>query len=215
MGPGSIDSAVLRAVNHWGLSLPGFDALMVLFSARALGVAFGVVVAGLIAWRLKRQSVIPLLAMGAAVGLTDRLGAAVLKPFFARVRPCYDSLESAHVRMLVDAANVGSLPSLHAANAFALAVGATLVWPKLSAFVFPVATLIALSRVATGVHWPSDVAFGALWGGAVALGAWRLAFEVDHRRRRTVTPEPSGQKSAHGGEAQGALQEAPSDGHDA
>ena len=34
------------------------------------------------------------------------------------------------------------------------------------------ATLVAGSRVALGTHYPSDVAGGALLGGAVALALW-------------------------------------------
>jgi undecaprenyl-diphosphatase len=66
-----------------------------------------------------------------------------------------------------------SFPSGHAATAFAAAwvLGARFPrarWPLLG-----VATLIALSRVVVGAHWPSDVLVGAAVGSAVGLGvAW-------------------------------------------
>jgi undecaprenyl-diphosphatase len=62
-----------------------------------------------------------------------------------------------------------SFPSDHAAAAFAIAF-AVLVFSRRAGWLFlAAATLIALSRVALGMHYPSDVVAGMLVGLASAL----------------------------------------------
>ena len=58
-----------------------------------------------------------------------------------------------------------SFPSAHAATSFAAARAYSGLLP--AALLYPVAGVMALSRVYLGVHYPGDVAAGALLGGAV------------------------------------------------
>jgi undecaprenyl-diphosphatase len=64
------------------------------------------------------------------------------------------------------------MPSLHAANAFAFALLIALQWPAFGIPSLALAFLIGISRIYVGVHWPSDVVAGALWGSAVSLLIW-------------------------------------------
>ena len=61
-----------------------------------------------------------------------------------------------------------SLPSGHAASAFAFATGVGDVLPNDAAVLRGLAALVAYSRVHTGVHFPGDVVLGALIGTACA-----------------------------------------------
>ena len=57
-----------------------------------------------------------------------------------------------------------SFPSSHAVNNFAVAVFFYRLFPKLKWILLGSAALIALSRPYVGVHYPSDILFGALLG---------------------------------------------------
>ena len=89
--------------------------------------------------------------------LSDSGTAKLLKPLFGRPRPL------GHVGL--------SLPSVHAANSFAMATLLSYFIRKLpfSIFAFIMAALVAYSRVHLGVHYPTDVLAGAAVGIADAI----------------------------------------------
>ncbi len=110
--------------------------------------------------------VIPLLL------LSDQLNSFVLKPLFARPRPCHEADGLAFVRglhMLVPCGSGMAFPSSHAVNNFALATLFSRTYPKWTWAFFTWASLVALSRVAVGVHYPSDILGGAVIGCLLAL----------------------------------------------
>jgi len=78
-----------------------------------------------------------------------------------------------------------SFPSTHATLAWAMAVILSREEPRLKYWFYTLAVLISLSRIYLGVHYPSDVAGGALLGWAIGYGAMRLeGFSRLHRRKR-------------------------------
>ncbi|MBX7112696.1 MAG: phosphatase PAP2 family protein [Myxococcaceae bacterium] len=166
------DETVFSAIN--GLGIGWLDGLFVLASSRGFMLTVGL---SLLAWvlykeRTQRYGVVAHVAV--TVAMTDAFGAYVLKPFFGRMRPCY-ALAEGTFRYLSPASNVGSLPSLHAANAFAVAAALSFWRPKLAWVAMPLAALIAVSRVGVGVHWPTDVLAGALYGSAVGSAVYVVA----------------------------------------
>lgn len=77
-----------------------------------------------------------------------------------------------------------SFPSGHSASAAAYAVGASLEFPQLALPIGGLAALVAGSRVATGVHYPSDVIAGVAIGVGCALvvaRVWRPSQAADRR----------------------------------
>lgn len=68
-----------------------------------------------------------------------------------------------------------SFPSDHAAAAFAIAFAVFFVWRRVGIGFLVVATAIALTRLALGMHYPSDVVAGMLVGWASATLVVRLA----------------------------------------
>jgi undecaprenyl-diphosphatase len=178
------DEALFFAIN--GARRDWLDAVFVTASSRPFGVVLLGAFALALVMRLKRLSALPLLQLGLAIAFTDVCGAQLLKPFIGRLRPNY-ALPESLVRVLSPAANVGSMPSLHAANAFAAATVVTWAVPRAGVVAFPMALVIAISRVGVGVHWPSDVVVGAVYGSLVAT----LIVQLSRAWQRRSSPKPS------------------------
>ena len=81
-----------------------------------------------------------------------------------------------------------SFPSMHAAGAFALAMGINLGVARrrqwLIVTTWLLATSVAISRVVLGVHFPSDVLAGMLTGAASATLVWRSTLYIKQAQRR-------------------------------
>lgn len=105
--------------------------------------------------------------------IADYGSASLLKPYFARLRPCNDPLLLNLYRELVPCGSGYSFPSSHASNHFALGgficltIGRRYWWTAVLALLW--AASISFAQVYVGVHFPLDVLFGALYGLIVAL----------------------------------------------
>jgi len=95
------------------------------------------------------------------VATTDQLGARVIKEIFHRLRPC-NAL--ADVLTPLGCTGTFSFPSNHALNNFAVAFFFLLIYPTAKWYLIIVASLIAISRVYLGLHYPSDILGGAILG---------------------------------------------------
>jgi len=111
-------------------------------------------------WKLACASAL----VAAAVAM---LADQVISRIWDRPRP-YET-HSASDYLLSDPSPDASFPSDHTAAAFAIAF-AVLAFSRRGGLAFlAVATLIGLSRIALGMHYPSDVIAGALVGWAAAM----------------------------------------------
>jgi undecaprenyl-diphosphatase len=106
-----------------------------------------------------------------AAGLSALLALAVahvISGMWDRPRP----FEAHHVHLFVSHSSDPSFPSDHATAAFAIAIALLLRNRRIGWVAVTMATVISISRVAVGVHYPSDVLGGAVIGTMAALALW-------------------------------------------
>jgi undecaprenyl-diphosphatase len=151
---------------------PLLDILMPLLSDKWFGLWVAAICVPALALRYGRRAWALAGLAVLAVAVTD-LGANAIKHAVERVRPCH-VLEG--VRLLSGCTRSFALPSNHAAN---LAAIAGVLWLSVGRWrwiVLLLAAGVGYSRVYLGVHYPTDVLVGALWGGVVGYGtAWGAA----------------------------------------
>ena len=155
---------------------PVMDALSVFFNyAGAHGeiwIAFTLVLL------LRRSTRKAGAAMAAALCLYMLAGHWVLKPLFARPRPCDIRPE---MLTLVPRPSGWSFPSGHTASGFSAAFALWMQNHRLGAPALVLAAFIAFTRLYLYVHFPTDILGGALLG--LALGAAASVF-VDFAEKR-------------------------------
>ena len=121
------------------------------------------VAAGLVALVAHLWSIAAIIAVGFAV---ERLLYFACKKGFKRNRP---AKAITGFYSVIQASDEFSFPSGHTSGAFLMAWTAWLYEPSLAWVMFPWATLVGISRVFLGVHFPTDCVVGALLGSSVAL----------------------------------------------
>lgn len=114
--------------------------------------------------------------------VSDQVSDNIIKPLFQRIRPCH-TIEG--VNLLVGCTESFSFPSNHAVNNFAAATLFSRFYPGMKSFLFIGASVIALSRVMCGVHYPFDIICGALIGIALASSMLALYDTIMTRIRTT------------------------------
>ena len=108
--------------------------------------------------------------------VTDQLGHKVIKEIFQRVRPCN---VLADVLTPLGCNGTYSFPSNHSINNFAAAMFFSRLFPKFKWILFITASLVALSRVYLGLHYPSDIIGGAIIGLAFGYAFSSIALFID------------------------------------
>ncbi|WP_432192168.1 bifunctional phosphatase PAP2/diacylglycerol kinase family protein [Streptomyces sp. bgisy027] len=184
----SLDSRLFEfaAEQHW----PYAERILPRLSRSAnhglLWFAAGAVIAAGRTPRARRAAVRGLASLSLASLTINTVG----KRSVRRTRPTLDPVPL--VRQLKRQPITTSFPSGHAASAAAFATGVALESPAWGLVVAPIAWSVALSRVYTGVHFPSDVLAGAALGAGAAFAVRGMvptrARQVPPARPRTDVP---------------------------
>ncbi|MGW1541576.1 phosphatase PAP2 family protein [Streptomyces sp. NPDC002309] len=167
------------AARDWPAAAPVLPRLSRAANHGLLWFAAAGVVAASRTPRARRAAVRGVASLALASATINTIG----KRSVRRTRPVLDAVPS--VRRLRRQPITTSFPSGHSASAAAFAAGVAMESPAWGAAVAPVAFSVAMSRVYTGVHFPSDVLAGAALGVGAAFAVRALVPTRDQ-----VTPPP-------------------------
>lgn len=122
-------------------------------------------------WPVDRAAALALLIVLATAFAVERPLYALLKRGLKRNRPA-DALPG--FESFIVPADRFSFPSGHTSGAFLAATATGWIFPTLLVPLYLWAALVGTARVFLGVHFPSDIAAGALMGTSIGLAAIRV-----------------------------------------
>lgn len=166
-----LDFTLFEQLNDYAAAHDRFEDLLRFFSVDAQ-VIFLALLAVLFFARGKYRSVNGRHGVAAA-GFSALLAlgvAQVISHMWDRPRPF--EAHPGHAHLFLPVSPDPSFPSDHATAAFAIAVAIFLRHRKAGILALVLATIVSVSRVALGTHYPTDVIAGAALGTACALLLW-------------------------------------------
>ena len=185
----SIDLALFRLGNQVLVNPAGDWFFPFITDLKHFLVPYGLAALALMIFG-KKKGIATVLLLAVAITLSDQISSSLIKPLFARIRPCH-TLED--VRLLVGCGSGFSFTSSHATNNFAMAVLIGHFWKKARPYLLVWAALVAWSRVYVGVHYPSDILGGAVLGSLIAFGvvyAYEYAVSFFQQRKQAAIASP-------------------------
>jgi len=163
----NIDIKIFEYING-NHSIPGLDTLMLVISNDRLWVVVSVICIGYGFIRGWTDFVYKVTSIIITISLTDLAAYRILKPYFARPRPCYAFPDLVQL-VPGGCGSPYGFPSNHASNAAAVAVAVLLLaGPRIARWFFALALIVGISRVYLGVHYPGDVLAGFVFGAVMA-----------------------------------------------
>jgi undecaprenyl-diphosphatase len=159
-----------------GLGSEPFDAFWLIITKQLNWTPFFVAVFYLLQRKIGWKNLgIILLFIAVLITFTDQI-TNLFKNHFQRIRPCYNEEISGIIRV-VKSSKTYSFFSGHAANSMASTMFIFLLIRKYYKytyllFLFPL--IFAYSRIYLGLHFPSDILTGYLFGGSLGFGFYKI-----------------------------------------
>jgi len=142
----------------------------IIFFLNTYGVYFLIVLTLSYLWFVEKKKEVAIHGFMACV--ISGAVALILKELYATSRPFLFDVAGAAAGQTISA----SFPSVHAALAFSFGVSVAFHARKLGIGLLVVAGLIAIGRVVANVHYPIDIAMGAIIGALIASFLQKVHF---------------------------------------
>ena len=190
---------MLEQINQWDIDfflfLNGFyndlwDRWMVLITQPKYWSWFFLGITGLFIYFKKKESWQYLLTLVIALIVSDHIASSIFKPFFERLRPCYNEAISSLIHQPSGYGCGGKYGffSSHASTSFGLATFIYLALKKelkyYSILFFGWALFYSYSRIYLGKHYPLDILCGAICGSLVSILFYSILQEIRHKKSR-------------------------------
>jgi undecaprenyl-diphosphatase len=170
------DESLFKMINEWHSD--SLDTCMVFLSDKFVWIPLY----AFLIWKLYKQNSKAIKAAIMYLVLTivwaDQVSSSILKPLVKRLRPSHVPEFQSWIHLPNGPGGLYGFCSSHAANAFAIAVGFYLLTrnKQLSISLLIWASLISISRIYLGVHYPLDVMTGAIVGTSGAFILKRFVY---------------------------------------
>jgi len=152
---------------------PALDPVMI--AVTYMGELFLWYLVSMILWRWKGSEVAIPLLIGLIIG---DITVFLIKYLVLRPSPY---LIVSGARLLPAGLRLSGEPSFPSGHACRSFIGSVILGRKFSRWRYPLlglATMISISRIYVGVHWPSDILVGAFIGISIGLGILKLEFRI-------------------------------------
>lgn len=189
------DISIFKAIHHHGANAL-FDAVLPFIREARVWIPLYILFIFLAIRVYKTKGFILVGFVLAAVAIADRFSAGLMKPLFARLRPCHNPELQDIIRELVHCGGQYGFISSHATNHFALAVLFTWFFSErfssnIYHWIFYLwASLICYAQVYVGKHYPGDVLVGALCGILIGRGILLLYQKTILHSKHLKIPNP-------------------------
>jgi undecaprenyl-diphosphatase len=173
---------------------PFWDQVMSAVSGILIWVPLYIVILYFIWVKYRKNFLVILLIIIAAVTLTDQMS-VLLKNLVQRPRPCYEPLLQGLVHTVGGRCGGRySFVSSHAANTFVVAMLSSLFLKNrwYSASIMSWAFIVSYSRIYLGVHYPGDMICGAFLGMLIGWSMYRVYILIENKylkNKQDVLPE--------------------------
>ena len=174
------DPALFRAI-HLGLHHPALDPIMMALTDPGRWKIPLLILAGALFLTRRGRGVRALIVLALTIAVSDQLSSKVIKPIVRRPRP---SVVLADARPLFGVRHSYAFPSVHAVNFSAAFPIVATVFPAATVPYAIAASLVCISRVYVGDHWPSDVLGGIVLGLGMGWLGRKTLLRIERNVRR-------------------------------
>ena len=178
----AIDKRIFLGLNR--LHAPWLDPVMYWISDTLIWIPLYAVLLYHVFKLPRTHAMVAVLCIAAAITMSDQLSSKLIRPRIGRPRPTWDVQISPQVHTVLnyrkgDSGNYRGghfgFPSSHAANTFCASVLLILILQKpWTRWLLLWALLVSYSRIYLGVHYPGDIAAGAVLGSICGMLAFLL-----------------------------------------